>query len=381
MKIKKWGLIAATVIILLPMFGNLANAAEPLDKGKNDWKFSTYERSTKTGKTVYKNKPGSTYKIWSHSGGKAYTRKDKSRYLPGQYATPLYNGKVRKLKTNKSSVWLYEPKNKKTINITKNTPMKKVKKINHKVSITIRGESNGWFSTDLSGNRKKMVYVKASDISGDKYWFLKKKTKSKPKPQNNDANKLKTVGKNKQLILVTANGYGTSKAQIQTFERDKNGYWVKKLSVSGYIGKYGFAKKMSEGGKASPRGKYTIGTTFGRVKNPGTKMTYRKITNKDVWVDDVKSNLYNTWQKKPTKNRWKSAEEMNQKAYQYGFVINYNTKRTRGAGSAIFFHVSNMYTLGCTGTSQTNVVKIMKWLDPKKNPVIIQTPKSELKKY
>ncbi|WP_440650441.1 hypothetical protein [Bacillus subtilis] len=54
MKIKKWGLIAATVIILLPMFGNLANAAEPLDKGKNDWKFSTYERSTKPEKLYIK---------------------------------------------------------------------------------------------------------------------------------------------------------------------------------------------------------------------------------------------------------------------------------------------------------------------------------------
>ncbi|MCM3728911.1 hypothetical protein M3226_25040 [Neobacillus cucumis] len=62
---------------------------------------------------------------------------------------------------------------------------------------------------------------------------------------------------------------------------------------------------------------------------------------------------------------------MNIAAYTYGFVINYITQRTPNKGSAIFFHVGSGYTLGCTSTAQTNVVNILKWLDPKKNPVII----------
>ncbi|MEH7373551.1 SH3 domain-containing protein [Neobacillus drentensis] len=209
-------------------------------------------------------------------------------------------------------------------------------------------------------------------------------TKKPAAPIKNLAEGLKTVGSNKQLILVTSNGYNTSNAEIRTFKRNSQGKWVPVLTTTGHIGKYGFATaaNMQEGGKKSPIGKYSIGTTFGRYGNPGTKMPYRKITSDDVWVDDPTSKLYNTWQSRSkTQGQWKSAENMNIAAYTYGFVINYNTQRTPNKGSAIFFHIGSGYTLGCTSTSQTNVVNILKWLDPKMNPVIIQTSIQELNKY
>jgi len=198
---------------------------------------------------------------------------------------------------------------------------------------------------------------------------------------NTIADQLTTISKNNQLILVTTTGYNTNKAEIRTFEKVDN-KWYQKLDVSGYIGKYGFAKVMSEDAEMSPRGKYTIGTAFGRYQNPGTKLPYRQITSDDVWVDDPKSALYNTWQKASENHgRWSSAEKMDIPAYNYGFVINYNTERIPGAGSAIFFHVSNSYTLGCTGTAESNVLSILRWLDPDKSPVIIQTPENELSNY
>ncbi len=203
-----------------------------------------------------------------------------------------------------------------------------------------------------------------------------------PSFTKNMADALKTVQGNKQLILVTAGSYGTSSAKIQTFERNDAGYWIPVLNVPGYIGKNGFAKTKAEGDGKTPRGKYTIGTAFGTKGNPGTKLPFRNITSDDVWVDDPNSKLYNTWQSKSkTKGQWKSAENMNIPAYKYGFVINYNTERVPGKGSAIFFHISNGHTLGCTGVSEKNVVSILKWLDPDKNPVIIQTPSSELSSY
>ncbi|MCM3728910.1 hypothetical protein M3226_25035 [Neobacillus cucumis] len=109
---------------------------------------------------------------------------------------------------------------------------------------------------------------------------------------------LKTVGSNKQLIIITSNGYNTPNAEIRTFERNSQGKWVPVLTTTGPIGKYGFATaaSMREGRNKSPIGKYSIGTAFGRYGNPGTKMPYRKITSDDVWVDDPTSKLYNTWQ-------------------------------------------------------------------------------------
>ncbi len=195
------------------------------------------------------------------------------------------------------------------------------------------------------------------------------------------ADQLQTIGDNGQLILVTASGYGTNIARIRTFERDGKG-WKPLLDISGHIGRDGFAPQMSEYVVESPRGKYSIGTAFGRYGNPGTKLPFRQITSDDVWVDDSNSSLYNTWQSRSaTGGQWSSAENMDIPAYNYGFVINYNTSRTPGAGSAIFFHVSSMYTNGCTATDQNDVISILQWLDPAKNPVIIQTPDGEIGNY
>lgn len=235
-------------------------------------------------------------------------------------------------------------------------------------ALVIEGKEGNW--------RKVIVNGKAGWVSG-RYLSAKKPVKSQ-----NYANRMKTINENKQLILVTSAGSRSSKADIRTYERNAKGKWVLQMKVKGHIGKYGFTTKKTEKNSETPVGKYTIGTAFGQKGNPGTKLPFRKITSDDVWVDDPASKLYNTWQsRKKTKHLWKSAENMNHKLYKNGFVINYNTKRTPNKGSAIFFHIGNSYTLGCTATSEANVVKIMKWIDPEKKPVIIQTPVSQISKY
>jgi glucan-binding YG repeat protein len=234
--------------------------------------------------------------------------------------------------------------------------------------------NNQWYYLDRSGKMEtgwvwfgnKWNYFTANGI-----WV-----------KNTVVDEMESVWEHSQLILVTSADYDSSKAKIRTFEK-VDGKWYERMNISGYLGKYGFADVMSEGGKESPRGKYSIGTAFGRYHNPGTKLPYRKITGDDVWVDDPSSALYNTWQKASANNgQWTSAEKMDIPEYNYGFVINYNTeKRVAGAGSAIFFHVSDNYTLGCTATSQNHVLSILRWIDPAKNPAIIQAPESELGEY
>ncbi|QIZ05626.1 SH3 domain-containing protein [Priestia megaterium] len=249
----------------------------------------------------------------------------------------------------------------------------------YKIVITVK-QNQAVTVSQTKGSWDKVTVAGKTGWASNRYLTTKKPAAS----IKNLAEGLKTVGSNKQLILVTSNGYNTSNAEIRTFERNSQGKWVPVLTTTGHIGKYGFAivANMQEGGKKSPIGKYSIGTTFGRYGNPGTKMPYRKITSDDVWVDDPTSKLYNTWQSRSkTQGQWKSAENMNIAAYTYGFVINYNTQRTPNKGSAIFFHIGSGYTLGCTSTSQTNVVNMLKWLDPKMNPVIIQTSIQELNKY
>ena len=232
--------------------------------------------------------------------------------------------------------------------------------------LSVVSKSGSWYKINYNGRTGYVSsdYVQASATASPKLVV----------------DSFKTLGNAQQVILVTADNYDTKSAKIQTFEK-VDGKWKQVLTANGVVGQKGFALSKKEGDMESPTGKYTIGTAFGRYENPGTKLPYRKITSNDVWVDDSKSSLYNTWQQKPANGRWTSAENMDIPAYDYGFVINYNESRTPGNGSAIFFHVGTNYTAGCTATSKEQVVSILKWLNPEKNPVIIQSPVSELDKY
>ena len=59
-------------------------------------------------------------------------------------------------------------------------------------------------------------------------------------------------------------------------------------------------------------------------------------------------------------------------AYNYGAVIAYNTARKPGLGSAIFLHVSHgSATAGCVAVPQSDVLKLLRWLNPKLGPRII----------
>ncbi|PET54539.1 hypothetical protein CN514_18470 [Bacillus sp. AFS001701] len=248
-------------------------------------------------------------------------------------------------------------------------------------------------SYKVIGTLKKGAKVTITSTSGSWYkiksgtktgWVSSKYIKKAPTTVSaTTVNKMKTLGTSKQLIIVSAENESTRNVLIETFEKSGTS-WKKLHTYSGVIGKNGMISSKHEGDYETPEGKYTITTAFGRYSNPGTKMTYRKITSNDVFVDDSTSKLYNTWQLASENNgRWKTAEKMNISQYDYGFVINYNTERTPGKGSAIFFHVAGTsgYTAGCTATSKTNVVSILKWLDPAKKPLIIQTPLNKLTQY
>jgi L,D-peptidoglycan transpeptidase YkuD (ErfK/YbiS/YcfS/YnhG family) len=57
--------------------------------------------------------------------------------------------------------------------------------------------------------------------------------------------------------------------------------------------------------------------------------------------------------------------------YDYGAVIGYNTARTPGLGSAIFLHVSiGAATAGCITLPATELVRVLRWLDPARAPRI-----------
>lgn len=199
--------------------------------------------------------------------------------------------------------------------------------------------------------------------------------------------KLSSSNGSKQILVVSNEKESHYKATVEAYEKTSSG-WVKGFpSMSAVIGGKGFSTKKVEGDLKSPAGIFRIGTAFGIPNTPSiTKLHYKNTTSNDYWIDDVSSPDYNTWVNFSGNphSRWKSFERLKITEYKYAFVIEYNMSPIiKGNGSAIFFHIwrgSNISTSGCTAVSEANILKLLGWLSPDKNPLIIQGTKSMLSK-
>lgn len=201
-------------------------------------------------------------------------------------------------------------------------------------------------------------------------------------PNIDKLNNMDNIKAAEQIVLVLADDLETRKATAYTYEK-VNGQWLLAFApIKSVIAKNGLTYDKKEGDKESPIGVFSLNRCFGWGDNPGTKLQYTKFEKNDFWVDDEKSDFYNTYQKGLPNGRWVSAEDLYGigDTYRFFIVIEYNTDvPVPGKGSAIFMHIwkgEESYTSGCTAMAEENLLKIIKWLDPSKNPLLLQYPKS-----
>lgn len=181
-----------------------------------------------------------------------------------------------------------------------------------------------------------------------------------------------------QILLMLADDIEISHATVYAYEKF-NGQWRMVFEpIKSVIAANGMAYDKKEGDKKSPIGIFPLYRCFGRDENPGTRLIYTKFGKNDFWVDDANSAFYNTYQKGLPNGRWASAEDLYGigDAYRFFVVIEYNTENpVPGKGSAIFMHIwkgEESHTSGCTAMGEENLIKIIKWLDPKKSPFLLQ---------
>lgn len=181
-----------------------------------------------------------------------------------------------------------------------------------------------------------------------------------------------------QVIVVETNGPDMTDAELRSFEKTNNNWRESQRPIPARIGRNGFAPsgEKCEGDGRTPRGIYPLGLAFGYVTKIDSAMPYRQMTPKDIWVDDPGSPDYNRL-KKRGQTRARSFEDMvlTDDRYKYGIVIHYNTDPViPGHGSAIFLHVwkdPQTPTSGCIAISEENILKLLRWLDPAKRPLIM----------
>ena len=144
-----------------------------------------------------------------------------------------------------------------------------------------------------------------------------------------------------------------------------------------------------EGDGKSPAGIFALGTAFGYSSQPlqGLKMRYLNLTPTIECVDDPESKHYNRIvDRSVVAPDWNSSEHMRDagEAYRWGVVIDHNRTiygdanppEPRG-GSCVFLHIWHSHeqgTAGCTAMSQTELETLLTWLDPARQPLLVQLP-------
>ncbi|MGV6809125.1 MAG: L,D-transpeptidase family protein [bacterium] len=215
-----------------------------------------------------------------------------------------------------------------------------------------------------------------------------------------------------QAVVVSNQSWDSTKAHLQRYQRQlvnhntsTASHWQKVgAAIPVQLGRSGLAwgaglhqiprKALlkKEGDGKAPAGIFAFGTAFGYGDRPsGIKLPYRKADVHDYYIDDVQSADYNQWrrlvshQTTAAKQHWQSFERMRRDdhLYELGLEVMHNKSPVvAGQGSAIFLHLwktPDTPTAGCTAMDKTNLITVLRWLDPKQQPLLVQMPQQGMK--
>ena len=135
------------------------------------------------------------------------------------------------------------------------------------------------------------------------------------------------------------------------------------------IGKNGLKKNKIEGDKSTPKGIFSLGKLYyrsDRVPKPESNLTTKKITKNLGWCD-ISNNKYYNQEVSSLKNVNGEKFFRKDSKYNYLIVINYNKKKIKNKGSAIFIHLTQDYkaTSGCVAVNENDFLILAKLINKK----------------
>lgn len=204
-----------------------------------------------------------------------------------------------------------------------------------------------------------------------------------------------------QLLLVSAEGFESSRATLQAYEKS-DGKWQKVFSpIRVNLGRNGlawgeglmaFAQNENEpvkyeGDGKAPAGLFSLDLFFG-YDEALFDFPYQKVNAQTLCIDENSSPLYTQIiQLRKSQNPaelFKSFEYMQRKddLYRLGILVGHNKKALKERGSCIFIHIERAEgspTSGCTSLDEEELLKLMQWLKRAKNPLLLQLPEHYLR--
>lgn len=169
--------------------------------------------------------------------------------------------------------------------------------------------------------------------------------------------------------IVAVQYLGGSDATVRLLEKHdgrRGAGWTETLQCRGLVGKCGLGKTREGDGK-TPVGDFGIITAFGIKGNPGTILPYLDV-DEDTWCCGDPEFYNRIIDASETGHHCIEGEHLIDYSpeYNYGLFLDYNKSCTLGLGSAIFFHCTGAkpYTGGCVAVAESDMVAILKALQP-----------------
>jgi len=207
-----------------------------------------------------------------------------------------------------------------------------------------------------------------------------------------------------QCVLGLADDWNSSQVTLALYQKSETGWqragspWTARLGKNGLAWGLGMhavpkgVKIKQEGDLRSPVGVFAIGGVWGydRSIEKHQSMPYRRVTPRDLWVEDSESKMYNhhvILDHEPV-TAWEKKQQMKQSdpAHALKLFIAHNAppKVIKGAGSSIFFHIwrdgGGRPTAGCTSMDEGKLRWLISKIDPSARPVYVLLPKAEYEK-
>lgn len=204
----------------------------------------------------------------------------------------------------------------------------------------------------------------------------------------------------RQLLVVTTPGWDSVQGTLRRFERKSSrAKWelvgeafavvVGRSGLgwgAGLAGTEGAGPSKREGDGRAPAGVFALTRAFGFEDASGAswlRMPYTPLTPSVECVDDTASAQYNRVVDRSAVGKvdWNSSERMREvEGYAWGLVVAHNAGRVPGLGSCIFLHVwagPQKGTAGCTAMERQNLETLLRALDSRRRPLLVQLPEAE----
>ena len=211
----------------------------------------------------------------------------------------------------------------------------------------------------------------------------------------------------KQIVVCLADNNESSEGTLQLFSRDAAGQWkpdTKPWAVM--FGRKGLAwgrginpaqpgPQKTNGDGRNPAGLFKIGMVLGYASSlpEGAKgWPYHQVTDRDAWIDDPKltqfpyNHLYTLPPGEPFPDWWpKEYMHLNDFAYQWLILIEHNYDNpVPEAGNEIYFHIrrgEHYRTAGCTTMKLDDLERIVKWLQPGSDAMVVELTKADYARF